>query len=129
MKTKLLIEQLLKLDPTQEGECCIGNKDIWFAQTLPAYYDGALEVLKRDYNCQYYNIIGAKITDKGYKIDIRALSIEDAIREDIDLPVDLSELSDQGKLRYGKQIAIYRKESADSQAEVDTHIKKIKNDE
>ncbi len=36
-----------------------------------------------------YNIVGAKITARGTKIDIKTFGIDDAIWENPDLPVDL----------------------------------------
>ncbi len=48
MKTKELIRQLQREDPSGELECCVDNSDIFFVEHLPAYYDGCLEVLVRD---------------------------------------------------------------------------------
>lgn len=93
MKTKKLIELLQAADATGELECCVGNVDIHFVSQEPAYYDGRLEILIRDENIRYYNVIGAKITGRGRKIQIHTLSIEDAMIDDPDLPVDLSECS------------------------------------
>jgi len=80
MKTKELIRQLQEQDPTGEAECCINNQDIHFVEALPAYYDGALEVLTRDLaKTGYYNIIGGKfIRDQNVtKVAIHPMSIED----------------------------------------------------
>jgi len=102
MKTKELIRQLQKHDPTGELECCVGNADIHFVCTQPAYWDGCLQVLKRNPNTQYYNIIGAKYTTKGTKVMINPLSISDAIFNDQDLPVEFDELS-EGNREWYKQ--------------------------
>lgn len=101
MKTKKLIELLQKEDPTGETECCIGNEDIFYVSVEPAYWDGTLQVLIRDEDNKYYNVIGAKYIDSGNKIVIRTLSINDAISEDTNLPVDYSNLgSAERKNRY-----------------------------
>ena len=90
MKTKELIRQLQKADPSGEAECCVNNIDIHFVSNEPAYWDGTLEVLQRDESNKYYNIIGAKYVAYGTKVVIRPLSIADAIFEDPKLPVDYS---------------------------------------
>jgi hypothetical protein len=100
MKTKTLIELLQKADPTGEEEVCVGNVDIHFVDVLPAYWDGNLQVLERDENKKYYNIIGAKYRRSGSKIVINTLSIADAICNDVDLPVDYSGLSESQQATY-----------------------------
>ena len=87
MKTKELIRQLQEADPSGEIEVCVGNIDIHFVERLPAYYDGRLEVLKRDEDCEYYNIIGGEFVAEGDKVMINTLMIEDAIWNNPDLPV------------------------------------------
>ena len=82
MKTKELIKRLQEIDPSGEIECCIMNMDIHFADLMPAYWDGTLEILKRDPDCKFYNIIGGKYTQNGPKIKIIPLSITDAISID-----------------------------------------------
>lgn len=93
MKTKELIRQLQEADPTGEEEVCVGNIDIHFVESLPAYYDGSLQVLIRDETCKCYNIIGGKYKRSGKKVNIHTLSITDAISNNRDMPVDYSELS------------------------------------
>jgi hypothetical protein len=88
MKTKELIRQLQEADPSGELECCVGNADIHFVDVEPAYWDGCLQVLKRDESNPYYNIIGGKYTCRGDKVNVRPLSIGDAIFENQDLPVE-----------------------------------------
>ena len=101
MKTKKLIELLQATDPSGELECCIGNCDIHLVSADPAYWDGTLQVLDRDEDNEYYNIIGAKYIDSGVKVVIRPLSITDAICNDVDLQVDYSALgSAQRKKSY-----------------------------
>ena len=79
MKTKKLIELLQKEDPSGELEVCVGNEDIFSLETMPAYWDGVLEILDRDWSCEYYNVIGATYTSSGKKLNIRTLGIGDAI--------------------------------------------------
>ena len=81
----------MEIDPTGEEECCVNNHDIHFVSIDPAYWDGKLQVLNRDPNNKYYNIIGAKYVTSGYKVCINTLSIENAICNDPDLPIDYSE--------------------------------------
>ena len=94
MKTKVLIDLLQKADPSGEEEVCVGNVDIHFVHADAAYWDGPLQVLERNEESEYYNIIGAKYKRSGTKINIATLSITDAICNDTKLPVDYSELSD-----------------------------------
>jgi hypothetical protein len=104
MKTKELIRQLRKADPSGEIECCVNNADIHFVNTEPAYYDGCLQVLKRDVNNKYYNIIGAKYTSKGEKVVIRPLSISDAVWEQEDFPVEFEGLSPEKEAGYKERL-------------------------
>jgi hypothetical protein len=101
MKTKDLIAALQEEDPSGEVECCIGNADIHFVSTAPAYWDGRLQILERDHSKDpYFNIVGAKITAKGSKIVIHAYSIEDYIS---DFPekavIDYSELGSESSAK------------------------------
>lgn len=50
MKTKDLIKLLMEEDPTGEIECCIDNQDIEEISWESAYYDGCLQIVKRDEN-------------------------------------------------------------------------------
>lgn len=104
MKTKELIKLLQEIDPEGETECCIGNRDIHFLDKMPAYWDGILEILQRDHSRDpYYNICGAKYTSQGSKINIRSLSITDAIGNDVNIKIDYSEMGNKDKaLAYEK---------------------------
>lgn len=96
MKTKELIRQLQEADPSGEVEVCVGNVDIHFVDIEPAYYDGTLQVLKRDESkSPYYNIVGGKYCRTGSKVVLHTLSISDAIANGGDFEVDYSELSDE----------------------------------
>jgi len=87
MKTKELIRLLQEADPSGEEDVCIDNEDIHFVELNEAYWDGCLQVLTRDESTEYYNVIGAKYTSKGFKINLRTLSIEEAMLNDPELPV------------------------------------------
>jgi hypothetical protein len=96
MKTKDLIRELQEADPSGEIECCVGNVDIWTITVEPAYYDGRLQVLKRDpeRTGKCYDIIGGKYVTKGQKVVLGTLSITDILWEDPDAEIDYSECGD-----------------------------------
>lgn len=100
MKTKELIYLLQQEDPSGEFECCIDNKDIHYVARMPAYYDGRLEVLKRDVNGK---IIGVKITGSGMKIKIHSFSIEDLLFDNPEFPIEI-ERSDGGYKEWIEEI-------------------------
>jgi hypothetical protein len=89
MKTKELIRQLHKADPTGEMEVTVGKADIHFVGVQPYYHDGLTQILLRDETNPYYNIIGAEVRSNGQHVHIRPLTIETAIWEDPDLPVSV----------------------------------------
>jgi hypothetical protein len=100
VKTKEVIRLLQQEDPSGEEEVCVGNVDVHFITSEPAYYDGALQVLLRDPAKEpYYNIVGGKYIRTGKKVVIHTLSISDAISNagaDGQFTVDYSQLcSDQ----------------------------------
>ena len=129
MKTKELIRQLQEADPSGELECAIGNSDIHFVEVQPAYWDGCLEVLERDESNPYYNIIGAKYTTEGVKINISTLSIEEAIFNDPDLPVEFDThfLYEEHNDRYKKAVKRYRKEAKQIKEEAEKFKKEKDN--
>jgi hypothetical protein len=97
MKTKELIRLLQEEDPTGEVEVSVGNVDIHFLTTEPAYWDGSLQVLTRDKSKEpYYNITGGKYVRSGNKIVIHPLSIRDVLWNDPDTAViDYTELGNR----------------------------------
>ena len=112
MKTKELIRQLQEADPSGELECCVNNADIHFVNVEPAYYDGCLQVLKRDESkSPYYNICGAKYTSVGDKVVIRPLSICDAVFEQQDLPVEFEGLNPDRAAGYKASVDKRRKQT------------------
>lgn len=113
MKTKELIRLLQEADPSGEIEVCVENEDIFFVEKAPAYWDGRLEILIRDESIKGYNVIGAKITSKGKKLRIRTLSIDDAIFESPDMPVEIDVGSPEMEKRYKKAVRKWRREAID----------------
>lgn len=112
MKTKELIKRLNDADPTGEAEVCVDNTDILFVEALPAYYDGYLQVLIRDKTKEpYYNVVGAKYVNEGKKVCIHQHSIEDAIIENPELPVDLPDGSPVNNKYYLALLEQYRCEA------------------
>jgi hypothetical protein len=99
MKSKELIRQLQEADPSGEIEVCIDNADIHFVETMSAYWDGKLQVLKRDHSKDpYFNIVGGKYVVSGSKIKIYSMSITDLISEFPDeMEIDYSELGSQAQ--------------------------------
>ena len=95
MKTKELIRQLQKADPSGEMDCCIGNVDIHFVNVSPSYYDGCKQVLIRDEKNPFYNIIGAKVVSEGQKVVLHELSIKSILWDDPDSPIEYDEYSER----------------------------------
>ena len=119
MKTKELIRQLQEADPSGELECCVGNADIFFVDVEPAYWDGCLQVLKRDpAKAPYYDVVGAKYTSKGNKVVVRPLSIRDAILDDENLPVEF-DVGDSWQERYQQFVQKHREETKKINQEVE----------
>lgn len=71
---------LQEQDPSGELECCVQNIDIGYIYCEPAYWDGCLQVLKRD---SAGKIIGAKYMQSGTKVVIHPLSIMDGIDREV----------------------------------------------
>lgn len=105
MKTRELIRQLQELDPSGDVECCVGNVDIIYVQKLPAYYDGRLQVLKRD-DRGGFNVRGVDFRRSGQKIDIATYSCHDGVSDDADFEVT-GDVSDY----YREQIEKWREDS------------------
>lgn len=106
MKTNELIKRLQQADPSGELECCVGNIDIYFIETLPAYYDGALQVLVHDEKLKdkAWSIVGAKIKRSGEKVQIHTVSIEDAIYDMVDSKRDFPVEVEDGSSGYNQQL-------------------------
>lgn len=106
MKTKKLIELLQKEDPSGEMECCVGNSDIAGMYIEPAYWDGCMQVLKRE---EDGGIVGGKYCSEGAKLVIHPLSIFDAIFDNENLPVEYD--SEYSKRHYESRVEEYRKKT------------------
>lgn len=120
MKTKDLIKLLQEADPSGENEVCVGNADIHFVGPEPAYYDGCLQVLKRDpARAPYYDVCGAKYVGDGTKIVIHTLSISSAIFNDEDLPVEFDNMTEQQLEWYKKSVESRRAETRQIHDEVE----------
>lgn len=116
MKTRDLIRRLQDADPTGEAEVCVDNEDICWVHPMEAYWDGRLQVLERDGN----RVVGAKVTSMGTKVKIVHLSIEEAIYDNPELPVDLSELGISRSVEeWTADIAKWREESRKMKAETE----------
>jgi phage pi2 protein 07 len=111
MKTKELIRQLQEADPSGEIEVCVENEDIHFIEIAPAYWDGRLQVLVRDSNKKGYDVVGAKITSHGKKLKIRTLSIDDAIFNNPDLPVEIDVHNEGQRKHYKEEVKKWRLEA------------------
>lgn len=87
MKTKDLIAALKEADPTGELEVCVRNVDILGVWTDPAYYDGCLQVLKRDEEGEFDHTLGAEFRSSGHKVVIHDMSIRDALLDAPEMPI------------------------------------------
>lgn len=115
MKTKKLIEELMKADPSGELECCVGNLDIWYVDTLPAYYDGTLQVLQRD---EKGYVCGGKYKRSGQKVDIHYISFADLVYDRQNFDIDYSELSQEAREKTQK----HHQEIRDSSNKLDIQL-------
>jgi hypothetical protein len=89
MKTKDLIAELQEADPSGELEVCVENVDIFAVATEPAYWDGRLQVLKRDpAKKPYFDVIGGKYVTSGHKVVISPMSITDVLWDNPDAEID-----------------------------------------
>lgn len=121
MKTKELIRRLQEADPTGELEACVGNADVFFVSTEPAYYDGCLQVLIRDpAKAPYYDVVGARYVSAGSKVKIVPLSITDLLWDDHDAFVDYSGMEgDSRRDKYRHADDTTRRASRDCVLKVD----------
>ncbi len=119
MKTHELVKQLQLADPTGEAECCVGNTDIHFVDAEGAFYDGCLQVLRRNPDSQYYNIVGADYVGSGIKVVIHTLSITDAILNDSEIPVGYIGISPTTRKYYEDRVEARRQEVRDMEREIE----------
>jgi hypothetical protein len=101
VKTKDLIKELQEADPTGELEVCVNNVDIFTVTPEPAYWDGKLQVLKRDPALKpYYDVVGAKYVTSGCKINIDPMSITDLLWSEPEAEIDYSDIPEHSRARY-----------------------------
>jgi len=94
MKTKELIAQLQKEDPTGEMECNINGIDIISVRKEPGYWDGPYEILTRD-DAGFVN--GGIYTRNGTKLTIQTYSIKEYV-------FDIGSDSDHFPVTYDKSL-------------------------
>lgn len=109
MKTKDLIAALQDADPSGEEQVSVGNQDIWYVNREPAYWDGCLQVFKRDPSKDGCTIVGAEIRSQGVKIVINSASIDDLMLDFPDLPVTFD--GEYAREHYVERVEQWRKEN------------------
>ncbi len=110
MTTKELIEALKKVDPEGDTQVCVGNTPIYFVENETAYWDGLLQVLIQDHSKDpFYNIKGYKVTGSGRKVQLHLMGLDDVILDNPEIPIDLSELSDDRRGEWGQRIEDLRR--------------------
>lgn len=97
MKTKELIRLLQKEDPSGELEACVGNVDISWVCTEPAYYDGPQQVLTRN---EKGKKIGGKYCRSGHKVQIYLWKFSELIWDYKDAVIDYSDLDEERQKSY-----------------------------
>lgn len=104
MKIKELIRQLQEADPSGEFDV-FGDGDIFFANSLPWYWDGTPGILIRDETCDCYNIRGVKQIDNTStgKIYLNCLSLEDLAWEHYDDEKFIVEGDEAFKVRWEQE--------------------------
>jgi len=108
VKTRDLIAALQEADPSGDKEVSVGNTDIHFVDVEPAYWDGCLQVLKRDPTNEYYNMIGAEYRATGKKVVIHTLSVKQALLNDPEMPVTFD--GEYAKSHYWAAVEEQRRE-------------------
>lgn len=128
MKTKELIRRLNELDPTGEIECSVSGHDVFFCESLPAYYDGCYQQLLRDDRKKpYYDIIGVRICGQGEKINLRTVSAEEFLLDEPDGLIQYD--SEYARKHNEERIEQIRKENKEIIAEIDKEFdEKIEKD-
>lgn len=112
MKTRELIQALQEQDPSGECEVVAGATPIYFVERQPAWYDGHLEMLVHDESKKgtSYSITGYKVTNRGNKVVLFRMGLDDVLCDDPDAPVDLSDLNDGARARWEEHVSKLREE-------------------
>lgn len=126
MKTKELIEQLKKSDPKGDMDVVIGNEPVHFVHAEPAYWDGLKQVVIKN---EKGNIVGMKYSSEGTKVSIRTFSIQDAIFDDPDFPVEF-DIEKSNIESYQKMVNNWRKEYRKMNEEIrkENEMETVKNE-
>ena len=114
MKSKKLIEELQRIDPSGEMEVCVHNEDIYFIEKQPAYYDGGFQVLIKDGD----NIKGIKYVIDGSKIKLHLFDLEYRIIDDPDFPVEIPDAGNYLTKCFKERVENFRKESKEINKEI-----------
>lgn len=85
MRTSELIALLQKVDPSGDTEVVIDGESIMAVDMLPAYYDGPYQMIHRNQNGR---IESASIVREGFKVELKCMTIEDAMWTNEDLVVN-----------------------------------------
>lgn len=88
MTTSELILLLHDADPDGDTEVSVDGAAAWIVYRQAAYYDGARQDIIIDPDKSGYNVIGARRTTRGHKVVIRSMSVQEAIEENPDLPIE-----------------------------------------
>lgn len=101
MKTKELIELLLKADPKGEAEVMVANRAVLDACIVPMYYDGlgVLPIFDKQ-----NEIVGINVKQSGLKLKLCVLDLKDVFLDNENPIVDLSDLPDWGKEDWTKKV-------------------------
>jgi hypothetical protein len=120
VRTRELIAALQNADPSGEAEVVAGSTPIYFVTKEPAYWDGPLHVLIHDEakRGNSYSIIGYAITNRGEKVRLNLMGLDDCLCDNADLPVDLTGLSGDRLQRAQERVAELRAESRAADAAI-----------
>lgn len=129
MKVKKLIELLQEFN--DDDEVCMptedGNVDIFCLEQKEGYWDGVFQVLERDWTKTCYNIVGAKYRSDGWKIVIQPHSIQDALIDNPNLPIEVIDGFVDKKMQ--KRVDEWRQSAKKIIADVDKWAKEKKKEE
>lgn len=123
MTTAELIKRLQEEDPSGELQVVVDNVPIYTVDNVEAYWDGRLQMLVQDRSRDpFYNIVGYKVTERGRKVRLHTMDLDDVVLNDPDIPVDLSELSEHYRPHWERTVRETREETKRIIAEVDAGI-------
>jgi hypothetical protein len=106
---------------------CVGNEDIYYVNSEPAYWDGILQRLIIDESKKpYYCIAGVKFTSKGSKLCLRTMGFKDVLLDNPEaiMQLDMGNSCDRKILEYKKMVEKARVEMRTIIREVEEEMKK-----